>query len=1237
MSILRIHWVLCITLWMHSHTVWAAQPSKTLAFQKQKTKKHKTAPRIRLLGPIHIISKNIRVENKQKNTAKKTTQKNNSKRTGSKQQPVQTKTIKRPVVARPATSRPVLKAPKRSVLKVKTLQPTRRPTSRPILKNKEHPIKVTPTRALRIRWGRAFTESNALNLQEGASSSNVSTVGTPNWFILHVRTSDWYVLQTKGKSDSYCTLYTMNQAPLESNDDSGERRNCRIIRKLKKGKYALRIHLLPSKKKRFSVQFKRLSRISLRVGSSTKGHLTWPGDMQMYAVHVKKPGWYRIETQGKADTVCIILSPSDTFRIRARDDDSGPKRNCSLFWYFERGQHNLFVTGSYSGKGPYTLKYTQERPPAVQFKALSWGKLHKTRLAKGETHRYRFTLSRKRQVIFVTQMLRSNAQMLLLNANGKIIDTQGYNFRAGRTRIFSKFLPAGDYDLQLHSTSKKRSQSYIFFAQKEKLLELPANRSRLTQDGAAIQRGTNSGFMSAFRVQLKKDRYNVLYVQGKQVVGCVLESTNGNVIQRRKRIQGKRTICSITTWGQEGTFVFRILSKRKRKTRPFRRRRRLSYAQRRRLRRRRFLRLLRRLRRRRRLRRNRRRWRHFRNLYRPRVARPKKPKKVVPKPRIVKKVKPHVPRVHALMHSYKDSHVRFISTRPQALHLGKAQRVSYKGSAYFQIDVARSDLYWFSTRGGPVKHCSLESIRDRKIRQMSIFPTGCDVAAYLIRGSYMLRVHTSKRSRYNLVWRAYRTLPKALFSKAALVGPVRKNQTHNMRITIRTSGFYSLTMSSASMTPIRVYALLKQGRAIRLKPKSRRYGFILEGFLKSGVYKLVVKVTQGLGAYRLAKRKFPTFKLKINTSMKNALRDRSSRHFYTFSASKTGWYTIGTLGHLDSVCSLFNTRNRKIARNDDTGPGRNCLIIKRLQRGKYTIRVRQLHRKKRRYSIRVRSITARAARLYMRKKRRRYGRRRYPARTLRSTIHVNRSYTNIIRAKNDTHIYTVRIQRAGRYTFETKGPANRTDTKCYIYKGARRIAYNDDSGYRLHCKVRARLTPGVYQIRIKLALSTRAGPYQFSIRPSHAAWPVLRGRRLIPSIVRRARRRSPRLGIARRRTRTLVARRTGNNAVRMVAARAMTLRPGLRTQSMIVSSRRIDAYNVRIPIAGMYTITTDGNIDTKCYLDDARGHVLFANEDGGSGANCQIRGRLASGVYTLRVLARPVGYFKPYGLTLQKK
>jgi hypothetical protein len=88
---------------------------------------------------------------------------------------------------------------------------------------------------------------------------------------------------------------------------------------------------------------------------------------------------------------------------------------------------------------------------------------------------------------------------------------------------------------------------------------------------------------------------------------------------------------------------------------------------------------------------------------------------------------------------------------------------------------------------------------------------------------------------------------------------------------------------------------------------------------------------------------------------------------------------------------------------------------------------------------------------------------------------------------------------------------------------------------------------------------------------------------------------------------------------------------------MTVTQTRIDVYQLAIPRAGTYIIQTHGALDTKCYLDDARGGVLAVNEDSGYTANCRIQLRLPYGTDTLRVLARPVGRMGPYGLSLKLK
>lgn len=1014
--------------------------------------------------------------------------------------------------------------------------------------------------------------------------------------------------------------------------------------------------------------------------------------MQLYQFQIKQAGNYQIHTTGRSDTVCWLLNPqSAQLQLLAYDDDSGVRKNCALTRQLKPGTHLAVITGSYFGRGPYRVGLKKARQPGVKFKALTFGEPVKDRIYNPKQgHRFRFTLAKDARVTFIAAMSRTSPQMFILDASGNQLYSGGYPSNKRRKMwVFSRMLKAGQYYLDLRASGNPRS-SYQLLAQVENQVSLPANKARPLRDGMGKHQDKTPFTQSTFVVALNKNEYNSIEANHPRLLGCYLETDQGELVASAFRGVAKSKRCRLAGMNRTGKFFLRIIARKAiSRRRALRRRRRLSYSERRRLRRERFRRLLRRLRR---MRRRRRTARNFRRLYQDppsrRTAKPKARKK----PKATIRVAKHKPMILPLVNSFKGATVRFVQTHPQTLPINKSFATKAKGHLVFQVDVPKDDLYWFSGRGTGIKHCALKHVFTGAVKQSNIAEGGCDVAAYLLRGTYMFALQSSRKGN-RISWRTYRSMPSIIGTQPIVVGPVKKGQKLSYTVRITKAGYYQLKSTSTSSVPLKLKLELKKGTRTTLRPSSILYKHKLMGYLTPGSYNLRVAVTTGRGAYTLTKSLLPSRTLAANRPLKGQIRKRREKHYYNVNLTSSGWYVFETTGKMDTYCSLYNRSNRRIAYNDDSGVKRNCRIVKQLTAGRYALQIRSILGRVGKYQVKYKKTTAlRARRLRRRRRRRRrfgtsghaaYRRYRYSSgRTTRATIQLNKLYRGVLRNKRDVNLYTVNIRRAGRYIFETKGPLNGSDTKCYMYKGTRRIAYNDDSGYRLHCKIVTRLTPGRYKVKVILALSTRAGPYHFAMRPYGSAWPTSRGRlvarggtttrrpvrarprtrrrgngnnarRQLLGVIgsrrsRRNRRTKPRgvrgryrLGTMRRGTTTRRSTKrppmSRRSPLQIVAGRAMTLRPGLRTQAMTVTQTRIDVYQLAIPRAGTYIIQTHGALDTKCYLDDARGGVLAVNEDSGYTANCRIQLRLPYGTYTLRVLARPVGRMGPYGLSLKLK
>ena len=97
-------------------------------------------------------------------------------------------------------------------------------------------------------------------------------------------------------------------------------------------------------------------------------------------------------------------------------------------------------------------------------------------------------------------------------------------------------------------------------------------------------------------------------------------------------------------------------------------------------------------------------------------------------------------------------------------------------------------------------------------------------------------------------------------------------------------------------------------------------------------------------------------------------------------------------------------------------------------------------------------------------------------------------------------------------------------------------------------------------------------------------------------------------------------------------AAGFDLKPNQFVAVASVSDRQVDVFTLQVKTAGYYSLETTGQLDPKCYLENKSGQIIAVNDDSGWGANCNIRKRLFPGTYTFRVLVRTIGKTSPYAV-----
>ncbi|TNE50049.1 MAG: hypothetical protein EP343_10040 [Deltaproteobacteria bacterium] len=1072
----------------------------------------------------------------------------------------------RPVTRRAApTTRPVVRkvSPRP---KARTLQPLRRkppvvrktpvarkpPVRRQPLYTEENPIEMAPP----------FPSVAGLPLLTlGKTLSQTSPVGTVSWARLKVSQPGWYLLDTLGKSDPFCRLYGESFALLARNDDSGAKRNCRILKYLKKGTYFWEVMLFPYKSVTFQLLARKLRMGSLPLKRWVRSSIKKKGTLRLFQASIAKPGYYSVSTKGPTDVLCAQLvqqGPANSFT--AQDDDSGPSTNCDMRVMLEKGQHTFLVKGAYfKRKGKFSIRIKPMTEQRVEFHAVTFGETMRARLgSSSHRHRYHFRLAQATRVSFLVRYRRNLPQVRLLDVNNKLLAHRSYAVDSlGRIRVLSQTLQAGEYYLELRSPGKPR-YPYELWAYKDRAVDLPSNRAQLLSQGVPSTDETPSYQYALFRVKLKAGSHFVISSEHPRVSACVLEKPSGEMVVTRRSSRAEPGVCRLKGFGLQGTFWVRVMlgSQTLRYPKPFTEAltalsQKLTSTSS-------SIQAL------------------FQQWLQQQRQETKKPRKGLP-----------------LLNPSDAPQIRMYQFVPKLVaQTETSQAKPSQTVAGFQINVRKPDLYLISARGRNVADCRVLDLLFRFLKQATITPQGCEVAAYLLHGSYMLRVTTANDSPIRVTWRTFRSRPRVLNKDGVVVGPLRKGMHHDVSVRITKPDFYLLysqLVSSVSLvTRLKLYKGLKQIAKYSVKP------YAVLAYLKKGVYRLRVNIKNGRGAFSLFNKRIVSKVLKVGGKQKGVLTEKAPRHFFRIQSQGGSLVRIETTGEADTYCWLFDQKGTRVARNNNSGKGPNCRMDRVLKQGVYLLEVGVVRNRGGSFQVSARSITLKPM----------------------TTLVIGKAFSSRLRSRKDVHRYRIRIRRPGMYVIATRNPSGtRTDPKCYLYEQGRLRRFNDDSGPRFNCSIVQKLKRGTYTLVIKLAWSTRKGPYKVAIYRAGTPFP---GTKAKPK--------------ARPRKRPVARRPPATR--RVLPATGWVLQPGQRVQALVVRKTRVDVYKLRIRYSGRYTIVTDGNLDTKCYLDDSQGNAMLTNEDGGPAANCKLSSTLGAGLYTIRILARPVGRLGPYGLRI---
>ncbi|MCB9642924.1 MAG: hypothetical protein H6728_07590 [Myxococcales bacterium] len=241
-----------------------------------------------------------------------------------------------------------------------------------------------------------------------------------------------------------------------------------------------------------------------------------------FDVSIGQAGLYSFETFGKLDTLCaLVYREKQEERYLLVKDIGGKDENCKLIWFLPAGTHSFKVRTD----GDASFRVKVER--------LSWDKevgltLHSGGSSAGliegirDRHRFRFHLSAPRMVQLQATG-NGNLQCVLQHGSGKWLQTHHFRQSYGSC-IIGRQLDPGEYIFDIRSDQPKSQYKLSF--QQIRLRPLQANH---------IQEGyLNEETFDLYEVNLPKDRYHRIQSHGSLPIHCNLEDELGHSVASPK-------------------------------------------------------------------------------------------------------------------------------------------------------------------------------------------------------------------------------------------------------------------------------------------------------------------------------------------------------------------------------------------------------------------------------------------------------------------------------------------------------------------------------------------------------------------------------------------------------------------------------------------------------------------------------------------------------------------------------
>lgn len=790
-----------------------------------------------------------------------------------------------------------------------------------------------------------------------------------------------------------------------------------------------------------------------------------------FEAQIAQGGLYQFETQGNVDTLCaLVQGRGANERFVLVRDLGGKGDNCKLLWSLPPGQHRFKVR--VDGRGSYNVKLHPVTSKNTIHKTLQHSKtIASTLNTPSDLHRYTFVVPTQR-LVQIKAKGQGVLQCILREKSGKWHSSHDFRHPYGTCSIHKK-LPPGQYTFELRGNRPDIRYSLLY--QQIRMQRLMPEQ---------IKEGfLHKGTFDIYEVNLRKGQHHTLQTHGRHKLRCSLEQPLGHTLVEHQTALDNRN-CRFTGQFSPGRYYLRV-----RLIKPSRQGlyqvsfQQSSYTEL---------------------------GSQTDQLFLPDFHRPFQFFKLkIPHARLYQievkgrpvhcqlqsKTSQSVPAMNLsepercllFVNFQKDNYFLKITPTTRSTQKYKVRIVQYKPSSgsqlfnerplllgplspktrkTFKIETTQPELIVLETRGRLDTSCTLYESSGSKLAHDDDNGKrlNCKIIRYLKPGSYRLNVQIVG-SVSGLFWlqRKRRKLPWIQLKKANVTTITSKESVRTFMLRVHKTGLYGFHTESALDT---ICTLLDSewNKVAKDDDSGTQKNCFLAKLLTPGVYSIQVKLYRNQkGKIKLFANRLGLKQMKIQQPIASELTPPNWMNFYKVEVHRPGLYVLQTKGQLDTRCALLNQQSKQIANNDDTSRNnKNCQIIENLQTGIYFFQV-WLYKGKRKSFTGPLQYRA----LYQEKK----------ASIVR--LKLNKNTRAELRPQGITR-FLIKIKKPGLYSFTT---TSQLDPKCVLLDPFKRqIAKDDDSGRQRNCQINRRLKPGLYELQVRPATSSRNnGPYKVGV------------------------------------------------------------------------------------------------------------------------------------------------------------